>query len=334
VRSLLGLLAAAVLVTAGAAPANAASENGCDRWGWALRLDFNNIQTNLCDNKSFLPYQEGAQITLTINELAHTRSVNGQGVIAGFVNVFPKNANDPFLGMVIGPYLQGSGTYQFASSKTPITRSDLVTEGGFAQVGFENPLPGNYLLQNYFRFRGGDVESNTGTNSTTFVGEWLPAANFSHDAPAGDPSGCYFAIGEAAPLRCGTFETSDQHIFFLLTPELMVQSDHLDSGPNKYRLFSRNDSALRIGPQISLALYPYNEGPVLDNFSLSTVYHVSTDTDSGRGYAWVLTTLTYNLPSSDPRIPTFGLTASYGAGNSETTANTTSQFMIGLSVKH
>jgi hypothetical protein len=116
----------------------------------------------------------------------------------------------------------------------------------------------------------------------------------------------------------------------------MVQYDQLDAGKPNYLLFLSQNSVFRIGPQFALWLkvapleiYPEPLKDFFEKAFLTATYHVSEDIYSGRNYSWSLLTLTYNLNSKG----TFGISASYGFGNSEMTGNRTDQVKVGLSGK-
>jgi hypothetical protein len=329
----------AVMLSMGASSAGAADapltappegDDGCHGGGhqfdWSLRLDFNNIDLLACrkDRDSYVPYQEGALLSWTQDELAHSHSATGEGVAAGMIRVY--GGYEPFIGFVAGPYIQGDGTYQFASRTAPLKRSDTVIEGGFLQFGVRDRILTNDS-DDFFRVRGGEAEATTGIKTTTFVGEWIPRATLL-------VGGCKVGLYEPTELPCGE-PPFDIPITYLFVPELMVQADHLVDGRRTYLLFKQDDSAVRVGPQLSLAIRPYFLQPdsgglreFANKLTLTTVYHVSTNATAGRGYSWVLTSLTYSP------VEWAGVSLSYGAGNSEASANVASQFKIGLTIKH
>jgi hypothetical protein len=300
------------------------SERDCQTVVPTLRLDFNNVGFFKCDADTLVESQ-GAQISATFDQLAHHTSISGDGIAALIVR--PKIGNgDGVIGLVFGPYIQADGTYQFKSQASPQKQTSTLVEGGFIQVNF-NP-PGT-ASNEYFRFRAGAQQSSTGASSTTMVGEWLPYL----------PMGWGFIPPLGRTFNEGSLD-------LVLTPEVVLQYDHLDAGPRSAVLFSTGASALRIGPQIGLLLSPKtctntdtephrcdgadnpSHNSLLGLLSLNLIAHISDDTSSGRRYAWGMATLTYNW------TPNFGLSASYGAGNSEATANQTSQIKLGLSIKY
>jgi len=279
--------------------------------GFVLRQDFTDISLFDCPTAETLKSAVGSRVSLTFDELAHTTSVSVDGLAAGALRYYGEG--EPFLGLVLGPYVQGTGMYQFESPSSPSKTIDTVTAGAYAEVGFDSRI--NW--QNYFRIRGGEVYGNSGTiGSDTIIGEWIPVYD---------------------PLRIGTTGfVYGTRIDYLFSPELMAQYDQLVYGPNKYVLFSTSNEALRIGPEGVLKLWVdarHISDPLLEMIAerttISITYHASWDAYSGRSYSWLQPVLTYNLD----RDGHFALSASYGYGNSETTANMTSQFKLGLAGK-
>jgi hypothetical protein len=283
--------------------------------GFILRQDFTDISLLSCPNDG-LKNAVGTRVTLTFDELAHTTAVSVDGLAAGVVRILgDKNPGNTFLGVVFGPYLQGNEMYQFESSTKPSKTVDTLTAGGYVEFGFDNPfIP---QAANYYRIRGGEQFGNSGIGSNTFVSEWLPVYETLH---IGTP---YFIPGTIFGFQC--------------SPELMAQYDQLEYGPNKYLLFSKDNDAFRIGPEVVLKLFldprlvldePFHA--IAEHASVSITYHASWDTYSGRDYSWLQTTLTYNLNDAG----NFALSASYGYGNAEATANMTSQIKVGLAAKY
>ncbi len=249
---------------------------------------------------------------MTFDELAHTSSVSIDGLAAGTLRYYGDGR--PFEGIVLGPYVQGTEMYQFASSSAPSKTVDTVTAGAYAEIGVDSLLVN---WQNYFRIRGGEVYGSSGLiGSDTVVGEWIPVYG---------------------PWRIGTSSyIPGTLIDYQFTPELMVEFDRQVYGPKKYLLFLTSDEALEVGPDGVLKLWVdplHIADPVLhaiaNSATISITYHASWDAYSGRNYSWLQPVLTYNLTDDG----TLALSASYGYGNSEATANMTSQFKIGLAGK-
>lgn len=289
---------------------------GCGRGevslGFILRQDFTDISLFECPTAPNIQRAIGSRISLTFDELAHTTSVSVDGLAAGAVRYYRDPQTDgPFRGIEFGPYLQGNEMYQFSSPTAPSKTSDTMTAGGYTEFGF-----GGSEEQNYFRIRGGEVFGSSGTGSETFVGEWIPVYDTWH-------------IGTSYSLH-GT------DVVYQFSPELMVQYDQLEYGPNKYLLFFAHNDALRIGPEVVLKLWldsrlitdPFWQN-VADKTTFTVTYHASQDAYSGRNYSWLQPVLTYNLDDAGH----FALSASYGYGNLEATANMASQFKMGLAGK-
>ena len=272
-----------------------------------VRRDFNDIGWFVCQPKA-AEVSVGGLLSGTDNLLKNQWSASGDAVAAAVYRIYGNNS--PFVGAAFAPFVQLDGTNQFATTSFPAADTDTIEGGGLVELGVTNPGGG----ESFFRFRDGEVYAPTGVVSNSFVGEWLPTFLLP-----------YYSI----PRPLGPFQVR-------LDSEVMVQYDHLDKGQNSYLLFSQNTSAVRIGPQISmwtavapLLIYPK---PLRDFFAttfFTASYHVSDDVRTGREYSWALMTLTHNLQPDGK----YGISVSYGIGNSETTGNKTEQFKIGLSGK-
>ncbi|MGO9328505.1 MAG: hypothetical protein ACLQJ0_10360 [Steroidobacteraceae bacterium] len=272
-----------------------------------VRRDFNDIGWFVCQPKA-AQVSVGGLLSGTDNMLKNQWSASGDAVAAAVYRIYGNNS--PFVGAAFAPFVQLDGTNQFATSSFPAADTDTIEGGGLVELGVTNPGGG----ESFFRLRDGEVFAPTGIVSNSFVGEWLPTFLLP-----------YFSV----PQPLGPFQVR-------FDSEVMAQYDHLDKGPNTYLLFSQNNSAVRIGPQISmwagipgLLTYPQPWRDFLSATFFSASYHVSDDVRTGREYSWALMTLTHNLQSDGK----YGISVSYGIGNSETTGNKTEQFKIGLSGK-
>jgi hypothetical protein len=293
---------------ASAPAANAA----CAPFGFILRQDFTDISLYDCPSQQNLLNAVGSRVSLTFDELAHKTSASIDGLAAGVLR-FRSDVQSPLVGVAIGPYVQGNGMNQFETSTSPSKTTDTLTAGGFIEFAIRDAADNS---RSYFRFHGGETFGNTGIGSNTFVGEWIPVYGA-------------FNIGTQYHIPGTTID-------YIFSPEIMVQYDQLVYGPNKYRLFSTNNDAFRVGPQIVVKLWvdSYNiDNSILrliaERTTVSITYHASTDVYSGRSYSWLQQALTYNLDDSGH----FAISASYGYGNSEATANMTSQVKLGLAAK-
>lgn len=273
---------------------------------FTLRLDFNNVENFNCLDEQDLLQAAGAQVTLTRDELAYHTSLSGDGVAAALYRV---GLGYTVQGIVFGPYLQADGTDQLKTPSSPAKELETIVEGGLVQA-LVSPFPGE---EDFWRIRGGAAQSNSGIDTTTLVGEIIPTNVLAE-------IGVYHGLNGVP-------------ILINFSPEIMLQYDHLNDGPRKYLLFASSYSAVRIGPQLNLSLYPERSlGDFFEQFFISEVIHLSDNSLSGRKYWWNQTSLNYSFPGDIGKH--FGLALSYGIGNSEANANQTSQLKIGLTVKN
>jgi hypothetical protein len=150
----------------------------------------------------------------------------------------------------------------------------------------------------------------------------------------------YKVFGKIGPIQNkGRLGNSPFDFWFF--PELMVQYDHFEGGPNKYVLFALNNEAMRVGPEAVLYLFP-NGGRLapcvgqqfadyLSNVSILATFHEEWDTYTGRNFYWAAVSTTYTFAAFVDK--SFGVTVSYGYGNSETTGNLTNQVKLGFSAE-
>jgi hypothetical protein len=273
-----------------------------------LRRDFNDVGWFLRPQGT--TQSIGGQISATSNLLKGQESVSADAVAAA---VYRFNGNhDPFIGIAVAPFVQLDGTNQFPSESAAFATNDTVTPGGLIELGTKH-----FGGESYFRVRDGEVFAPQGIASNSFVAEWIPSFPdlYIHN-PIHNVAGL-FNIG--------------------FDPELMIQYDALNWGPNKYLLFATSNSALRIGPeavfwfglQPSELKYSAFFNNIVKTTFLGITYHASEDTDSGRKYSWVLATLTHNFTPDGA----YAISASYGYGNAEQTANPTSQVKVSFSAK-
>jgi hypothetical protein len=296
---------------------------GCKPSSFVLRSDFNDLGPLTCPTD--YASAQGSAFSVTNNVLTRQFSTSLDGLAAyvwrfGYKDPNP-NDDQTLIGFSLGPYLQGDGTYQLQPTPSQSRTSDTLTAGAFAQLSLYNPFLRSTGGIDNFRFRAGEVTANTGTLSTAFVGEWIPAYRL---GPLN------FGIQGGIP-RTG--------IIYTFSPEVMVQYDQLDGGPNKYLLFSSSYQALRIGPELVVqfafdpqtlpSFIPSDVRSVLATTSALATYHSSSDVYSGREYSWTQASITYSFGNDGH----FGISGSYGYGNSETTGNLTSQFKLGFSAK-
>jgi hypothetical protein len=311
----------------------------CPRGTWSgpsfiLRSDFNNLNVLECgETPGYYKLEQGAQVS---GSRAFNNDINGVSIdgLASVVMRYAGQGDSGLRGLMIGPYVQGDGTYQFNTETSPSKGIDTLTYGVFTQFAFlttDVPYVKDGLLYNGFRFRVGDVNGSSGINSTSLVAEWLPAFRFG----SGDSTK---AIGLPAPAHV-------LPIIYELDVDLMAQYDELNYGKNSYQLFHYNDSALRIGPLLTLKTQlnavcgdskimtvnwecaPEVKDTFWDKLVASVSLHTSDDVYSGKRYYLATANLTYNYNDH------FGVFATYSYGNLEATANFSNQIRAGLSLK-
>jgi hypothetical protein len=281
-----------------------------------LRSDFNDFGPLSCTRD--LLSAQGATLSYANNLLKNQNTAAADGVLAIVRTYYDKTALF-FKGYSVGTYVQGDDTYQFQPTKTQADNGYTLTPGVFAEFALVNQFVSG--IDN-FRIRDGEALASTGGRSNSVVGEWIPAYLLAR----------YAAFG--VPQQFGTTKLS-----YTFSPELMVQYDHFDGGPKTAALFASRNDALRIGPQF-LLIFKFDSAPAvgldfLTRFALQITNHESWDQFTGKEYSWTATSVTYTFPPLKgwPNAPNFGLSASYGFGNSEATGNLTKQVKIGLAAK-
>ncbi|HEX4409001.1 MAG TPA: hypothetical protein VH206_09525 [Xanthobacteraceae bacterium] len=287
---------------------------------FSLRSDFTDLgPLGPCtQDKGFLSAQ-GATISGANNLLTGQYSAALDGLAAFDYRYY---GSEDLIGYAIGPFVQGNNTYQFEPTKTQTHNGYTVTTGGYGEIAFADAFTRGVQGIDDFRFRGGEVEANTGTTSESIVAEWIPSYALGRPWNIGLPN----QLGATA-------------LSYTPTPELMIQYDRLLSGPNKFTIFSTRNEAFRIGPQISLKLtldesaLPSAMPPWLKSFlghtSALITNHESWDAYTNKEYSWTSVSFTYTLPD----FSHFGITASYGYGNLEQNGNKGNQVKLGLAAK-
>jgi hypothetical protein len=185
--------------------------------------------------------------------------------------------------------------------------ADTLAYGGYFEYGtaFSDwPYYGGYL-----RVRGGGVDDRIrGTNSGQATLEVIPVVadgNFRVHTPFEPIPGLVLRVD----------------------PELIVQYDRIVGG-GKTLAFNNLSEALRVGPQVTLKVFP-GTSEFLSHFVGSVTYHWGYETYSQRGLDWFQTALTYNF---DPE-GYIGLTGGYKRGHDENTGVFTNIYTISLTGK-
>lgn len=286
---------------------------------FSLRADFTDLGPFVCPLQYFTA--QGASVSAVYNAQTPQTglAIDGLATYAWryYVDLHPNDHMVHLIGYAFGPYVQGDGLYQLLQLTTPPRGTDTVTSGAFAQLAFTSPFID--FGEDTFRFRGAQADASTGTYSTTFVAEWIP----------------YF--GTLGPFS-NEGEVPNLPFDYRFFPELMVQYDHFEGGPNKYQLFAINSEALRIGPEAAVHIYPSRAllipyvgmrlADFLSNVTVQATYHDDWDAYTGRNFSMVAVSAVYTFPQQH-----FGISASYGHGNSEVTGNLTNQVKMGFAAK-
>jgi hypothetical protein len=296
-----------------AASAGIGCAPGDSGFDFSLRASFSDLGPAFCPHN--LISSRGASISAADNQLKSQYSTGIDG-LAAFV--YRYYGDGDLVGFTVGSYVQGNDTYQLNPTKTQAVNGDTVTPGAFGEVYFSDGL-----LTHDIRVRGGEAVASTGTRSDTVVAEWFP--RYQSDLRYGH-IGLPVEIGSSA-------------LWYTFTPEIMVQYDRLEGGPNNSTIFSNRPEAVRIGPQFMLLFnldklsLPEGARNVIGNMSLQLTNHESWDTLSHRGYTWSAIALNYTVPGANNQPSHFGVSATYGYGNSEGSGNKTSQIKLGLTAK-
>jgi hypothetical protein len=332
---LTSLLAVAVSIGGFTSQARAAAK--CpkipDGFNVLIRSDFTDLGPFGCTHDAI--DSQGATVSGANNLLTKQNSTSLDGLVAFDYTKYYGAKNLYLMGYSFGAYVQGDDTYQFQPTSTQSWNGYAMTPGLFGEVDLANTL-GNGGVD-ALRVHGGQVIGSTGTRYYSIVGEWIPTDDLG-----------FVQLNEAMPLF-------NNHLLYTFAPEIMAQYDQFDVGPKTPALFLTNNEAFRIGPEV-LMIFRFQQGwlpkglAALENMSLQATNHESWDQYTGKEYVWTAFALNYtftqvNSPGLPPDkqktdvsrplnlTPSFGLSLSYGFGNSETTGNQTRQVKLGLAVK-
>jgi hypothetical protein len=284
-----------------------------------VRSDFTDLGPLTCTHD--LISAQGATFSWTNNLLTGQNSAAADGLAILDYTQYGGPGN--LVGYSFGPYVQGDDTYQAQPTPSQAHNMETITTGGFAEVAFVSPILSGF---DDFRVRDGEAFANPGATSNSFVGEWIPSYKFGPGRNVGLPN-----------------EVGHTGLYYTISPELMVQYDQLDSGKSNALIFSTGTESLRIGPEANVLLnidesqlpanWPKTVRDFFGNTSALITNHESWDTYSGRQYSWTAVSFTYTFPGQNNQPSHLGVTASYGYGNLEASANKANQVKVGLAVK-
>jgi hypothetical protein len=268
-----------------------------------LRKDWKDIDIANCPQP--VAKATGAEISYTRDQVKQNTNWTLDGTAALLYNVAGA-----------GSYYTSTGAYVTAnrSSNSAISEADSnankLAYGGVFEYGTVNSI--DVYSANYFRVRGGGVEDHIKqTNSGNVTFEWIPVYSNYSNIRIHDP----FLPIPGVPL------------LVRFDPVLLVQYASIIGG-SKPLAFNDMNRALRVGPQLTMHLYP-GTSDFFSHFVGSVSYHWAYETYSGRGLSLFQSSLTYNL-DKDGYI---GLTGSYGRGHDEDTGVFSNIYKISLTGK-
>jgi hypothetical protein len=243
----------------------------------------------------------GAEGSFTVDKTSHDRIWAANGIAGVAWKVLSNEAltSDTFLGLHIAPYV-GINRISHSNPKLASKNADTLTSGLKMEVGY-SAAGGHHYLRT-----GGAVVSDQiqDTTAGAFVAEWLPV---------------YEIFLGRIPYA----------FTYLFQPSLKAQFDSTGDDKNPL-LFSNQQNALRLGPEVSLNISPDTDSnSFLSRFVGNVTYLAWRETYSDRAASWLSASITYNI---DPK-GNFGLTTSYKKGSDEDTGKTTDLLKVALSGK-
>jgi hypothetical protein len=273
-----------------------------------LRQDWQDVAIGSCPDT--VDKATGAQISYSDDRVANNRVWSAQGTAALLYNSII--ANDPQAVSLFDTSFGGYVTIDRVMNSSPAKSSanvDTVAYGGVAEIGISTPA--NIGWVNYFRVRGGGVEDDLkGTTSVNVTAEYIPVNPYLNIHTPFEPFG-------SAPF------------IVRFDPELIAQYDDA-TGKNSLLAFNNRPQALRLGPQLTMKLFPLPGAPdFISHFTSSTTYHWAYESYSGSSFSWFQTALTYNIDKAGH----LGWTGSYQRGQNENTGAFTNIYKIALTGK-
>lgn len=276
---------------------------GCSGFVPLLRQDWKDIDFASCPQA--IDKATGAQFSVSNDRIKNNVNWLVHGTAALLYNTSPENYYTS-----VGGYVTVNRSMN-SSSALASSNADTAVYGGVFEFGSRSNLQDVYFA-NYFRIRAGDTEDHIKrTNAATVTAEWLPVFDD------------YGSIHIHRPFE----PIPGIPLIARFDPELIVQYASA-TGSNKGLAFNNMSEALRIGPQLTLRLYP-GTSTVLSHFHGAITYHPAYETYSGHFLDWLQSSLTYNLDNDGY----FALTGSYNHGHDENTGALTNIYMLALSGK-
>ncbi|MGY3487879.1 hypothetical protein ACVW1C_005762 [Bradyrhizobium sp. USDA 4011] len=277
----------------------------CAGLKFLLRQDWKDIGLLECPQS--VDKATGAEIAFA-NDLANhnrTWSVNGTAAL-----VYSSLTSDPPFWWM--PYYTSFASYVTANrtvnTSPAFTSNDVekLAYGASAEFGWENAGGANY-----FRVRGDQVENNLkGTISATATAEFIPV---------------YYPLYIHYPV----IRPAGLPIDVRFDPELLVQYAEI-TGPRGVLDFNGMTRALRVGPQLSVYLFPeVDPTNFLSRMNANLTYHWAYETYSGRPIDWLQAAITYNIDDAGH----FAVAATYKRGRDEDTGSFSHIYRIGLTGK-
>jgi hypothetical protein len=288
-----------------AAP-NGAAKDADSPWRILLRQDWQDI--GILAGPTPIDKATGASISYNDDHIASNRSwaVHGTGAIV--YSIIDDRGPAP----QTAPFYRSFAAYatvnklENSDARLVSKNVDTLTAGGALEVGWNNARE---KTQNYLQFRGSTVNDRVkDTTAVTAAAAWIPVNNNLH---IHHPEGLFGIIG------------------YSFDPQLLAQYASTTDRKNVL-LFSGHNESLRLGPQLTLLLWPYvQDDSFWSHVSANIAYHWWYEVLDGSQKDWFKSSLTYNFDKDG----NFGLTGSYQRGHSEDTGTLTNLFMISLTGK-
>lgn len=277
----------------------------CAGFKFLLRQDWKDIGFLECPQS--VDKATGAEVAFTNDLGKHNRILSANGTAA---LVYSSLTSDPPFWWM--PYYTSFASYLTAdktvNSSPAFSSSDVekLAYGAALELGWENSGGANY-----FRIRGDQVENNLkGTIAATATAEFIPV---------------YYPLYIHYPIiRPGGLPLDVR-----FDPELLVQYAQI-TGRKGVLDFNGMTQALRVGPQLSLYLFPeVDPSNLLSRMHANLTYHWAYETYSGKPIDWLQAAITYNIDDAGH----FAVSTTYKRGRDEDTGSFAHVYRIGLTGK-